>query len=126
MSTPKKNDSTAPFYNFYDYLTDKEDPSKMKYYCKSCGAAQSAPTTSNLIKHLTKTKLDKHRNSIEEFKKLIAISPVSSGRNNKRPRIDEASQACSPMSNLYNDLVKMGAVTPKQKFKFNNPRQIEW
>lgn len=98
----------------------------MKYYCKSCGSAQTAPTTSNLIKNLTKTKLDKHKQAIDEFNKLIALSPIATSRNSKRQRLEETFQANTTMSNLCNDLVKMGAVTPRQKFKFNNPRQIEW
>ena len=70
--------------------------------------------------------MDKHKQAIDEFNKLITMSPVATMRNNKRQRLDETFQLNSPVSNICNDLVKMGAVTPKQKFKFNNPRQIEW
>jgi hypothetical protein len=107
MFTPKKVESNAPIYNFYDYLPDKEDSNIMKYYCKSCGVAQSAPTTSNLIKHITKTKLDKHKQAIDDFNKLIAMSPINCGRNAKRQRLNDEFQVNSPMSKLCNDLVKM-------------------
>ena len=125
MFTPiKLTESNAPIYNFYDYKPDEEN--NMKYYCKICFVKIEAATTSNLIKHLTKTKLDKHQKAIDEFNKLITMSPGNANRNAKRKKFNDEFEVNSPMVKMCNDLVTMGAVTSKQKFAFDHPRQLEW
>ena len=117
-STPNKQFSLkAAIYMLFDSV-DQEN----NYKCKSCANLISGfgSTTSNLRKHINSTNPIKHASARITLADLDKESPYAV-RTMKRKQIQIDS-----LKTPNKDLVLMGACTPKKKFKYNNPRQIEW
>lgn len=126
MATPQKTFELNPhIFSFFELVeTDKNDPTIKTYKCKACNKTTKlySSTTSNLIKHLKTTNFSVHQKAIEQLNKMETESPSRHSESRKRIRL-ESPKLQSP--NL-NDLLRMGAVTTKAKYKSNHPRQIEW
>ncbi len=107
----------APIYKFFE-----EQDSENKFKCKSCLKFVTAfgSTSSNLIKHINTTNEAKHLMARNQLKEMSKDSPYAN-RDSKRKRL-EMDALKTPNKNL----IEMGACTPKAKFLYNNPRQIDW
>ena len=80
----------------------------------------SAPTTSNLIKHLTTTNLLVHAQAIEEYKLQDGTS--TSSRAAKKRKHDYNFEMDSPTTpkTPFKNLINMSAVTPQPKYSFKS------
>lgn len=114
-STPKKIKLLSAIYQFYDIIENEQN----QFKCKACNCIVKiyGTTTSNLRKHLLTTKLEVHADAITQLSEMEKESPIAQ-RNAKRQRLEMTPQ--SP------NLVAMGAVNLKPKFKYDHPRQLEW
>ena len=131
----KQSYNMANIFNYFtklsDNLQDEKEKGTFKYYCNTCDKIGRKTkqnekiicrihglTTSNLIKHLN-SDIKGHA---EVYKEFITLQQSESNNtpNSKKRKLDLSS----PSINSSN-LISMGSVTIKQKYKQNDYNQRE-
>lgn len=127
----KKNTIIFQFFErLPENLQDELHKNTVKFYCKTCeehGRKDKSSgeklifrctdsTTSNLHKHLSSETLIGHSEALKKLKQLINSDTNSTPKGKKR-KLDDSVCPNSP------NLLTMGSVTVKQKYKFNDYNQ---
>lgn len=96
MSTKLK----ALIYNYFEITQTKRH-----FKCKTCNEILSAPTTSNLIKHL-QSRSD-HEQIYKEYEKEYNEEIIDKSSNGKKRKIDEIESNLSIRGQTTLDVVKL-------------------